>query len=350
MNGSAPFVLTTLAAGLAAQAPTHISPAEAALRLGRSNNSIPFSWTPTAYQQVHDAASFSNMQPTVVTSLSFRMASPNSTGHTIDVEIWMAQSPNDAASASQVFASNVSPGTEMNIFTRKMFNLPTVPNNAWVISYPFDNPFVFTGTNHVSWRAIVWGNSNNNQFFVYPLDAFNDGGSSTGNGAAQGCQAQNGAFPATHFTYIGGPGGTARFEGYSNVSTGGLPALLVIGGSATNWLGLPLPYDLAPHGAPGCLISNSLTMVLSGVTNANRSGDVSITAPIPNDPSLGGAILYSQYWFVHPSANALGLFTSNSMTNTIGTPPGIARIYATGNPNATTGTAERRYGMSIGLN
>jgi hypothetical protein len=61
-------------------------------------------------------------------------------------------------------------------------------------------------------------------------------------------------------------------------------------------------------------------------------------------------VFYSQCVFVDPAANGLGLWLTNSLKNTIGTSPGMARIYATGNPNATSGTAERAYGMAIGFN
>src|SRR5688500_2514058 len=104
-----------LASSLAiAQTPTHISPAAAATALGNSTNGIPFACTPTAYPQVHSRAGFSSGIPTLVRGVGLRMGRgfANRVGATIDVELCMAASPNDAAGASSTFANNVT-GTEV---------------------------------------------------------------------------------------------------------------------------------------------------------------------------------------------------------------------------------------------
>ena len=150
------------------QDPTHITPQAAAVKLGGTNNNAPFSIVPTHYQQVHDLGSFSSQVPTAFTRMRLRMAQSfaNRPGATIDVELHMAQSPNASAAMSTTFANNIAAGTDVNVFTRKMVNLPQVPDNAWTIAFPYDRPYVFTATAHVSWRAIVWGNSNNNASFT----------------------------------------------------------------------------------------------------------------------------------------------------------------------------------------
>jgi hypothetical protein len=345
-----------LSEALPAQAPTHISPVAAATSLGDSNNSIPFSWTPTAYQQVHSLSSFSSTAPAVLTSLNFRMASGfiNRAGRTIDVEIFMSESPNDAPSASGTFANNVVAATEVNVFPRAMVALPQVPDNSWVIApfAPFAAPFVFIGQAHISWRAIVWGNSNNNSIFSYPLDAWSPSGTTGNTGSVTaGCQSANGGTRTATMTN-GVPilGSHLGFSGNSYVPTGGLPALLAIGSSASAFFGIPLPFDLTAAGAPGCFLYNNWLDVQVGTTQASASGDVTISLAMPNDPSLAGAQFYSQYLFAQPGANPLGVFATQGRFLRFGSPPGLTRIYASGVPNATSGTVGTNYGMAIGLN
>jgi hypothetical protein len=270
----------------------------------------------------------------------------NQPGAMIDVELYMATSPNDSNTASGVFANNVS-GTEVNVFTRKMVTLPTVPNNNWAVPFPFDTPFPFV-TGHLSWRAVVWGNSMGNMIFTYPLDAWWNLGLSTSNGT--GCRSANGTGVASHTATIWSPGVVSVFTGNSFVIAGGLPAILTIGTSASNWSGIPLPFDLTGLGAPGCFLRNNIVGTFTGVTQANANGSAVVNVPIPNDPTLSGAQFYSQFLFVEPGANALGVFASNGLTNTIGTDHGMTRIYAAGNPQATGGTVGRMFGMAIGLN
>ena len=79
-----PLAVLVVSTLVAAQTPTYISPKGAATTLGPSNNNIPFSWTPCAYQQVHSRDSFNNLTPGAINQMSFRMASGfvNQTGFT----------------------------------------------------------------------------------------------------------------------------------------------------------------------------------------------------------------------------------------------------------------------------
>jgi hypothetical protein len=275
----------------------------------------------------------------------------NSAGATIDVELFMAESPNDGASASSVFANNVVANSEIAVFMRRQVLLPTVPTNDWAVApFPFDVPFVFSGQAHISWRANVYGNSNGNQIFTYPLDAWWNLGASTANGAAAGCRAQNATQASSHFASVFGPGSNSQFYGYSYITAGGTPAVMTIGSSGSSFNGIPLPFDLTPAGAPGCFIGNNILDVVTGVTQANPQGSVSLIVGIPADPGLTGGVFFTQFLFADFNANPLGLFTTNSQRNTIGTNVDMARIYAIGNPGGTGGTLHRQFGMAIGLN
>lgn len=348
-------LLVLAGTALAQVPPTHISPKSATSGLGNSNNNIPFSWTPTGYQQVHSLASFSSTSPVPFTKMSLRMGSgfTNRPGFQIDVELAVANSTNDSNAASAVFNLNEVPGSRVAVFTRKGLNLVAVPNNDWVVTFPFDNFFIYTGQTHLSWSAAVYGNTNGNALFTYPLDAWWKIGQSSRTGSFAGCSsAAGGTRAASHSvsTVNLRPGGVANFTGNSYVPAGGLPALMAIGGSSTNYGGLPLPYDMSGIGATGCSVTNDILLTLAGVTNANANGDVVIPLAVPANPALSGVTFYSQFYFLQSGANPLGLFTSNGQTNRVGTDPLVTRIYAIGNPSATSGTLDTGYGMAVGFN
>lgn len=66
-------------------------------------------------------------------------------------------------------------------------------------------------------------------------------------------------------------------------------AILWVGASSTNWLGLPLPLDLAGFGLPGCFLYQDLTLSFSGVTNG--AGLATFPLTVPSNPALAGKSL-----------------------------------------------------------
>ena len=334
----------------AQQPPAVVSPRGAATGLGNRQNRIPFSWIPTAYQQVHHRDSFSSRAPRTITVLRLRMArnQANQPGNTVDLELHMAASPNDNVAASPVFAHNVVPGTEVAVFARKVVSLPTVPDNSWAIAFPFDVPFAFTGSTHSSWRALVFGNGNGNRDFDYPLDMWANDGASTDNGPPTGCASATGTGPAVHTAALLHPGGESVFEAHAHVG-GGLPAVLGIGISSTSWGGVPLPFDLTPLGARGCFLRNDFALTLAGTTQPYPNGTVVIRVKVPADPRFADATFYSQFAFLQAGANTLGLFTSNGLRHTLGRDHGVARIVHAGNPVATSGGVAPHAALAIGL-
>jgi hypothetical protein len=346
------ILLVSQPAQLAAQTPTHISPIGATVDLGQNQNLIPFAWTPTAYQQVHHRDSFSSKAPALITRLRFRLGRGyrNREGRWIDVQISMAASPNDNTTATALFANNVVPGTEVQVFTRKLVSLPNVPDNSWAIApFAFDVPFQFTGATHLSWRAIVWGNDNNDATFLYPLDMWSFSGTSTTNGLFAGCRSANGAANAIHTASVFRPGQVSTFDANSYVAGRNLPTLLVIGTSGTAWGSVPLPLDLAALGAPGCFLRNDILLTVPGTTSNDLYGAVSVQVAVPFRPDLFGAPVFTQVLFFEAAANSLGVFTSNGLAHTLGRNHGVARIFASGNPFATSGALDRYQALAIGL-
>ncbi len=130
-----------------------------------------------------------------------------------------------------------------------------------------------------------------------------------------GCQ---GSSASTPFMSYGG--GTPTVGGqHSHQVFNGTPNALawnVIGGSNTTFGGLPLPFDCAPFGAPGCRIYCSQDMVLASATSA--SGSAAVTLTYPRDRTLAGATYYTQFLIFDPPANQLDLIVSNYLRVTLG--------------------------------
>lgn len=88
-----------------------------------------------------------------------------------------------------------------------------------------------------------------------------------------------------------------------------LPMLFAGGVSSTSVGGLPLPLDMGPLGAPGCLIYTSSEAVVGAPQAGNKA---TLLFPIPNTPGLTGAQLFFQaISFDLTLSSPLQLATSN---------------------------------------
>jgi hypothetical protein len=344
---SAGALLASCLASQAGPIPANITPQGSAGALGNANNNIPFSWTPTSYQQIHDASSFTFRGPQVWTLMRQRMASgfTGFPGQTIDVEIILGHAAVTAATASNTFATNVNGSTEVNVVTRKLVALPNVPNNSWAIApYPFDTPYVWIG-NGLSLRANVYSNTASSQIFTYPLDAWSQttGGAAIPNGSYSGCKHALGTNPAQLTGSVGGPSSTATFQGDAGYAKA-MTAALTIGASDSSWGALVLPFDLGVVNAPGCFVANDVALSLSATTNALGTASWNVSLPAATD----GVIFYTQMLVIDPAANGLGLITSNGTRDVIGGVLGVTRIWAS--ISSPSGTVGRAFGMAFGFN
>jgi len=90
----------------------------------------------------------------------------------------------------------------------------------------------------------------------------------------------------------------------------------VVGTSNTSFAGLPLPFDCAPIGAPGCRIYCSQDALIGSGTDGSGTARVSIT--YPRDRALAGQTYFTQYLVFDPPANQLDIIVSNYLRVTIG--------------------------------
>lgn len=95
-------------------------------------------------------------------------------------------------------------------------------------------------------------------------------------------------------------------------------ALCVVGFGFDNvdWEGNALPYNMAPLGAPGCLLRIDPNVTAN--VGATAAGVVNVPLLFPQDTSLIGVQLWSQFLVVDPPVNAWGVTLSNAVRTTVG--------------------------------
>ena len=91
--------------------------------------------------------------------------------------------------------------------------------------------------------------------------------------------------------------------------------IVAVGLSTTSTAGIPLPYALAVHGAPGCSVYVSLDVL--HFLGRDPNGTAGLAFPVPNDVGLTGVAVSFQ-GFVPGAANAANVASSNGMTCMIG--------------------------------
>ncbi len=232
---------------------------------------------------------------------------------------------------SFTFDQNFDPTTKKAVIKKKKFVLPFLSNRNFDIKFPFDSPqiFVLVPSKKIPLvqELMVWGNSNANSPFVYPIDfvrvpptsprkssrlfayKLNAGlGSYTTNGTYLGCSNLFTKLP-THFSdtthlKVGDPGyfvyGTSRFPKALT--------FLILGVKSLN----------IPIFGKGCILRNDPLLVFTGIAANTSTGFIRFPLPLPNNPSLAKAKFYSQMWFAQPNAGGLYLYASRGLAITIG--------------------------------
>lgn len=105
--------------------------------------------------------------------------------------------------------------------------------------------------------------------------------------------------------------GTSNFVTEVHNVPAGMPAALVMGFDSTQWLGIPLPFDLAPLGWAGCNLYQDWQITKLVVTTGSglTDGVGSLTLPVPADPAYIGIPVHLQWALlnVNPVGFDLGL-------------------------------------------
>jgi hypothetical protein len=314
----------------------HVLPAARANSFGGSDNVIPFGWYPVKYQQVFHGTEL----PTAFTmaGLSLRQDERASVAHsfTVDMEIQVGYTTKTPATMSTTFAANFDAGTPVVVVPRAQIVFPDQPSTGptdpsdFFLTIPFNNTFDWgpsPGMNFLV-QVTVFGNSNGGNPWGYAFDATSgtarlygspanasSGVLDSNYGLVMGLrELSHTAVPVLYSTNEPQIGDTCRIR--LAQARAASPALSCLGFSNTAWNGIPLPFDLAPLGAPGCRVLISVTDARPVTTNAQ--GAASFTYSIPNDIYLLRLAFYNQFVVADPGANSLGLALTNGGVGVIG--------------------------------
>ena len=129
----------------------------------------------------------------------------------------------------------------------------------------------------------------------------------------QGCAGSNGV-PTLQLVSAPEIGSVFALDIINAPVTGGL-WLMTFGQSNTNDpIFGPLPADLTPLGAPGCMV---LTEVIDVILGSHGGNTASYSVVLPNLPQLTGLVFMNQGYFLDSSANSLGVSNSDGSISTI---------------------------------
>ena len=321
---------------------TLVAPASCAHDPGNTYIDPPFANPDSRFQQIYLGSQTGGF---LARWIGWRMDStePNvQKGCWVNLEVKMAGSDNSPDTIDSNFANNYSwKLPAVTVFSRKMVSLPdlvpgTFDPDKFDVKLPLDKPFrfdpakapnflveVLVGVN--SWNHYIYYWMDGDMSFQKPYSVSTLVGlyrSSTSGYRQRGYGMVTGFGVETAFPYVK-PEIRMR-EGWLGLpqtcslsgAAPGAPALLFTGTKNTYWGGIPLPFDLAPLGAPGCRILCSAMLAQPARTGV--TGKTALQWSLPKTPSMVGATFFHQWLVFDLKANGLGLVTSNAAGNTLG--------------------------------
>lgn len=262
--------------------------------------------------------------------------------HRIQLEMFAGHTTRTGAQFSSNYENNYTT-PKATVFNRKIFDLPERPApvvlpSPNVTMIPFDTPFQFDSAQNLVLDLVVTANTNQNGSFRYSADVALFDTVSTIYGTS--CPDSNSLLARLTANEVA-LGGQWRVALASAPRSAG--AALAVGVGNTNHAGLPLPFDMAPLGAPGCMILVDVVTMFTGFTSS--SGAATFTLTIPDNLSLDGAALYGQSIVLDAFANHLGLITTNGVRTRFGRNTPVQVVQHTGDPTRATGSVTRNHGV-----
>jgi hypothetical protein len=199
------------------------------------------------------------------------------------------------------------------------------------VRLPFDAPFVVSDR-HLLVEATAFGTRNLDQLWLADAEAVANAGAPVGKWAnfGAGCPpAFSGGATATY------PGSLVPLVIWSDTHaprTHVYPGIVFLGNRVTQFVpGVPLPIDLGPYGAGGCmLLSNWLIGIAAATDTTSPTSRMTVDlGRLPADRSLGGTKVYAQHMLADTAFNALGTRWSNGTEIEIGAGWPVGAPYGT---------------------
>lgn len=310
-----PLLLLVLAPALPAQS-YYYSPDNDPTSGSAGTNAVPFGTGSVTYAnqraQFLVRAKYLPSVPGLVRCLGF---ASGSSGLFLFRSMAIRLGHNTTGTLSGNFNTNIQ-GPSLTVFNEYGFSWPVVAN-TWS-RIPLSRPFIFNGTDNLVVDIVALGSDLSNKgisfrvgsepraYYVFrtvapvcDLKAF-----------GQGCPGSNLKTPAPELLCLPWIG-SQFFDLSVAEAPANAAAFLLAGASSASWVGVPLPWNLGPIGAPGCRLLVSIESILGTVTDPMGRGLLPLG--IPNAPALQGLSVHFQWLLVDSPANPAGLITSGGL-------------------------------------
>lgn len=321
-------------------------PASHAGMEGTSATNVPFGRsTPTRVQYAYDAMLFAGAHN--ITALQFRLdGGVTAASKVVDCEILMSTLAVPLVNVNAAFAVNRG-ADQTVVLPRQLLTLPaaaaTGSPSAFLAAIPLTTPFVHDPANGGLLIEIVVHGQPPGAYSIdltYVCD-------SPESGVGPASCPQSGGLPlrvesATTQVIWGRPWVARTLD-----APAGAPIILISGSQESGpWNGANLPQDLGAIGAPGCFLSLDIASSWFGVTATD--GTATFPFVLANSPATIGDWIKYQALVFDPTANPLGLVTSQARkVQVCGWEP-VARVWSSG-VTATLGTREIGVGAVLQL-
>lgn len=314
-----------------------VLPASARGQFGNARTRVPFAWSPTRLQQAFDGSAF----PTSFTlrSVAFRRDQDQGTspGLQMDLELWLGYTDKPIGALSTSFDDNPVAGTMVKVFEGGAFDLPGIagaPAGADQFDYvlPLSQPFTVdaAGRNLLAEIRVNSHSAGSEPVFNW-FDAVEGpglrrvytAGDPTGSSGIPDSVnlvvSFMGGGPAAaqpRLTWEGVPQLGDTFSLVLRDAPPGAVAVLLHGRSIVSWGTTPLPVDLGPLGAPGCLLRVEPFHALPLLVGPG--GQARAEFSVPDLPALTGATFFNQFGVLDPQANPLGVVLTGAGFGLVG--------------------------------
>lgn len=336
MAPSSRTLIVLLLSGVGLPGQVVVPPSHAALE-GTTSTNVPFGRsTAMRCQLAYDGSLFPRAG--VIDAIALRLdGGTTAAGKSVELELRASTMPLPLLSMQGGFAINVGADVQ-TVFARRLLSLPPLGTAAtpspFHCAIPFDAAFAFDpARGPLLLDFAVHGQPPG----AYPLDATYVCESPTEYYGPAGCGPQGGlplaALAATR-QVMWGQSVTLQVRDARPFTVAGLFLGSIEQGQ---WGGVTLPFDLSPLGAAGCPLSIDVLTSVYGQTDV--TGVLSFTFGLPARPSLVGNYVRFQGVAAEPSANALGIITSQGAKVRVCGWERVARVWASG-ASATDGFRE----------
>ena len=308
---------------------------------GTGSTNVPFGRsTPMRLQAVYDPLNFAG--PIVVTGVGFRLDEGQTTpGKRVELECRLSSMGAGIVRIQSEFAQNRGPDEQV-VIARRTIDLPALGQamnpNPFHLQLSLDRPFPYDPAGGALVLEIaVFGQEARG----LPLDSTWVCDSPTVRYGPPGCGPASGPALSADCLTTGPTWGRNLALRVFDARPFAVTGLFLGTIEQGVWNGLPIPSDLGLFGAPGCSLSVDPRIVASRAADATGSAVYDFF--VPSIPDLKGTVVRFQGVAVDPTANALGVVTSQAAKVEICGWEPVARVFAAG---LTASIGQRELGVA----